>query len=221
MIAMQHLRQEPDRLAGMVRGMARTGNVVRLRPMAEPQSEVFAGELAGLIRAVANKDRQAFARLFEYFAPRIKGMMMRGGLAAAAAEDLAQDTLLAVWRKAHLYDPSVGSAAAWVFTIARNRRIDLARTAQRAPPEIADPGTDSVDEEPLPDAALAAVQLEEKVRAALEHLNPDQKRVVQLSFFENRSHSEIAETLGIPMGTVKSRIRLAFQRLRDLLGELQ
>jgi RNA polymerase sigma-70 factor (ECF subfamily) len=189
--------------------------------MAEPQSEVFAGELAGLIRAVANKDRQAFARLFEYFAPRIKGMMMRGGLAAAAAEDLAQDTLLAVWRKAHLYDPSVGSAAAWVFTIARNRRIDLARTAKRAPPEIADPGADSVDEEPLPDAALAAVQLEEQVRAALEHLNPDQKRVVQLSFFENRSHSEIAETLGIPMGTVKSRIRLAFQRLRDLLGELQ
>ncbi len=189
--------------------------------MAEPQSDDSSGNLARLIQSVANRDREAFARLFEYFAPRIKAMMMRGGLAAAPAEDLAQDTMLAVWRKAHLYDPSAGSAAAWVFTIARNRRIDLVRTAQRAPPEGVEAAGEQIDDQPLPDAAVAAAQLEDKVRSALQHLSPDQQRVVRLSFFENQSHSEIAATLDIPMGTVKSRIRLAFQRLRDLLGELQ
>jgi RNA polymerase sigma-70 factor (ECF subfamily) len=189
--------------------------------MAEPQPEVSAGELAGLLRAVASKDRDAFARLFDYFAPRIKSMMMGGGMDATPAEDVAQDTMLTVWRKAHLYDPDLGSASAWIYTIARNRRIDLARSAQRAPLESSEAGHDQVDDQPLPDDVVAAVELEDRVRMALAELKSEQQHVVTLSFFENRSHAEIAEKLDLPLGTVKSRIRLAFHRLRDLLGEFQ
>jgi RNA polymerase sigma-70 factor (ECF subfamily) len=189
--------------------------------MAEPQSEVSAGDLSAMLRDVANRDRDAFARLFEHYAPRIKSMMMRSGLDSIPAEDVAQDTMLTVWRKAHLYDPVLGSASAWIYTIARNRRIDMARAAQRAPLESSEAGDDQIDDQPLPDEAVAAVELEERVRIALGELSPDQQRVVRLSFFENRSHAEIAERLELPLGTVKSRIRLAFQRLRDLLGEVQ
>lgn len=221
MIATQTWRQELSRPTGSSRLPFRTGNVVRLRSMAEPQPELSAGDLAGLLRAVASKDRDAFARLFDYFAPRIKSMMMRSRLDATPAEDVAQDTMLTVWRKAHLYDPDMGSASAWIYTIARNRRIDLARSAQRAPLASPEAGHDQVDEQPLPDDVVAAVELEEKVRMALAALNPDQQHVVTLSFFENRSHAEIAEKLDLPLGTVKSRIRLAFHRLRDLLGEFQ
>ncbi len=189
--------------------------------MAEPRAEVSAVELASLIRDVANEDRQAFARLFGHFAPRIKSMMMRGGMPAARAEDLAQDTMLAVWRKAHLYDPGAGSAAAWIYTIARNRRIDLARTALRSASESAAQEVEQIDDEPLPDALVASAQFAVRVRAALQKLNPEQQQVVRLAFFDSQSHSEIAETLNIPLGTVKSRIRLAFGRLRELLGDLQ
>lgn len=189
--------------------------------MADPQPEVSAGDLSALLRDVANKDRHAFARLFEHYAPRIKSMMMRSGLDAVPAEDVAQDTMLTVWRKAHLYDPVLGSASAWIYTIARNRRIDLVRAALRAPLESSETDNDQVDDQPLPDEMVAAVELEERVRIALAKLSPDQQRVVRLSFFENRSHAEIAERLELPLGTVKSRIRLAFQRMRDLLGEVQ
>ncbi|MEZ5773669.1 MAG: sigma-70 family RNA polymerase sigma factor [Hyphomicrobiaceae bacterium] len=189
--------------------------------MPDPQPDVTAADLAGLLDAVGRQDRAAFIRLFEHFAPRIKAMLMRSGAAAAQAEDVAQDTMLTIWRKAHLYDPSAGSAAAWVFTIARNRRIDVARAMQRTLAEGDDQQRDQADDQPLPDAVLASVELQSRVREALKGLNPDQQRVIVMSFFEDRPHAEIAEALGIPLGTVKSRIRLAVQRLRDLLGELQ
>jgi RNA polymerase sigma-70 factor, ECF subfamily len=221
MIAMQTWMREFSQPIGPPRPPPRTGNVVRLRSMAKPQTEVAADELTRLLRAVADKNRDAFARLFEYFAPRIKSMMMSGGLDAMPAEDVAQDTMMTVWRKAHLYDPVLGSASAWIYTIARNRRIDVARSAQRAPLESPEAGHDQVDDQPLPDDVVAAVELENKVRIALAELKPDQQHVVKLSFFENRSHAEIAERLNLPLGTVKSRIRLAAQRLRDLLGEFQ
>jgi len=221
MIAIQTGRQAPSRSIGPPWPSPHSGNVVRLRSMAEPQSEVSAGDLSAMLRDVANRDRDAFARLFEHYAPRIKSMMMRSGLDSIPAEDVAQDTMLTVWRKAHLYDPVLGSASAWIYTIARNRRIDMARAAQRAPLESSEAGDDQIDDQPWPDEAVAAVELEERVRIALGELSPDQQRVVRLSFFENRSHAEIAERLELPLGTVKSRIRLAFQRLRDLLGEVQ
>lgn len=221
MMIVEHWREDRVRTPLFGGPAARTGVKVRSRSMAEPRAEVSAVELASLIRDVANEDRQAFARLFGHFAPRIKSMMMRGGMPAARAEDLAQDTMLAVWRKAHLYDPGAGSAAAWIYTIARNRRIDLARTALRSASESAAQEVEQIDDEPLPDALVASAQFAVRVRAALQKLNPEQQQVVRLAFFDSQSHSEIAETLNIPLGTVKSRIRLAFGRLRELLGDLQ
>jgi RNA polymerase sigma-70 factor, ECF subfamily len=177
----------------------------------------------GLIRAVAaDRDRVAFARLFDYFAPRVKSFMLRSGVAAATAEELAQETMLTVWRKADLFEPASAGAAAWIFTIARNLRIDAHRREQRAGQSMAsDIDTEfQVDESPQPDAVFGANEVERRVRAALTELSAEQTRVIELSFFEEKAHAEIAQILGIPLGTVKSRLRLAMKRLRDLLGEL-
>ncbi len=169
----------------------------------------------------ARADHSAFAALFEFFAPRIKSFMRRSGESEAQADELAQEAMLMVWRKAALFDPATTGAAAWIFTIARNLRIDAQRRARREGAAA----TGDIDQEfliddaPGPDAKLATAQSESQVRSALVKLSPDQRRVVQMSFFEEKPHTEIAETLRIPIGTVKSRLRLAMKRLRSLLGE--
>jgi RNA polymerase sigma-70 factor, ECF subfamily len=176
-----------------------------------------------LIRAIAaHQDRSAFATLFEYFGPRIKALMQRSGVSEAKAEELAQETMLLVWRKAALFDPATTGAAAWIFTIARNLRIDAHRRERRGGAiETSDVEIEfQIDDSPQPDARLATAQSEERIRSALSNLSADQMRVVELSFFEDKAHAEIAEILGIPLGTVKSRLRLAMSRLRNLLSEL-
>ncbi len=173
-----------------------------------------------LIRAIAaDQDRDAFARLFAYFAPRVKAFMQRSGVAADAAEELAQETMLNVWRKAALFDAGTAGAAAWIFTIARNLRIDAYRRTQRGIDAIAAEFEFELeaDDALQPDAAMIAKQDQTRVRAALDQLSAEQLRVVELSFFEQQAHADIAATLGIPLGTVKSRLRLAMNRLRDLL----
>jgi RNA polymerase sigma-70 factor, ECF subfamily len=176
-----------------------------------------------LIRAIAtDQDRAAFATLFEYFAPRIKAFLQRSGASEASAEELAQETMLAVWRKASLFDPDSAGAAAWIFTIARNLRIDAHRRDRRGGAvESSDVELEfQIDDAPRPDSRLATAQSEERVRSALSQLSADQIRVIELSFFEEKAHAEIAQILGIPLGTVKSRLRLAMSRLRNLLSEL-
>ncbi|MDX2203133.1 MAG: sigma-70 family RNA polymerase sigma factor [Hyphomicrobiaceae bacterium] len=178
-------------------------------------------DLARLIVAIAqSKDRAAFTRLFGHFAPRVKTYMLRLGAAPALAEDLAQETLLMVWRKAALFDPAGASASGWVYTIARNLRRDRLRRDNHpaeTQPELA------LQPEAMtpPDVALDAADLEQRVRQAMARLGDDQRRVVRLSFFEDRPHAEIAAALGIPLGTVKSRLRLAMKKLRDLLDDTQ
>lgn len=176
-----------------------------------------------LLRAIAlHQDRSAFATLFAHFAPRIKTYMQRSGSSDMHAEELAQETMLAVWRKASLFDPAAAPAATWIFTIARNLRIDAYRRERRGvTTEASDIAPEfKVDEAPRPDARLIAAQLEQRVRAALDSLSEEQQRVVELSFFGDVAHGEIAKILKIPLGTVKSRLRLAMSRLRNLLGEL-
>lgn len=176
-----------------------------------------------LIRAIAtDQDRAAFAALFEYFAPRIKSFLQRSGASEASAEELAQETMLAVWRKAALFDPESAGAAAWIFTIARNLRIDAHRRDGRGGvTETSDVEIEfQIDDSPLPDSRLASAQSEERVRSALSKLSADQVRVIELSFFEEKAHADIAKILEIPLGTVKSRLRLAMSRLRNLLSEL-
>lgn len=183
-----------------------------------------ADEWAHLIEEVgARQDREAFAALFVHFAPRVKSIMRRSGASEAHADELAQETMLTIWCKAPLFDPGKGSAATWVFAIARNLRIDAFRREQRGGERDLDIDTDIeefIDGLPPSDSLLAAAQLEQRVRAAMRELSDDQVRVIELSFFEEKPHSEIAELLQIPLGTVKSRLRLAMPRLRTLLGDL-
>lgn len=177
-------------------------------------------ELADLIEAIAaDRDREAFTALFDHFAPRIKGFLMRSNTPPARAEELAQESLLMVWRKAEQYDRNKAGASAWIFTIARNLRIDVARREQRS--RLLDlEATDDAEPPAPPDAMLLIGEREQRVHAALTHLSDDQLRVVRLSFFEGKAHADIASELELPLGTVKSRIRLAMNRLRELLGDL-
>lgn len=167
-----------------------------------------------LITRIAAGDRQAFALAFSRYAGRVKSYLMRLGASPAAAEDLAQDAMVSVWRRAASFDPAKARASTWIFVIARNAWIDRLR---REKVELAyrsglDDGEESIEERP--DESAERGQIEERVRAALGSLSEDQREVVQLSFFEDRPHSEIAKRLDLPLGTVKSRLRLALIKLR-------
>ena len=166
----------------------------------------------------ADRDRQAFGVLFTHFAPRVKAYLLRSGSSDQLAEELAQETLLRVWRKAHQFNPSIASPSTWVFRIARNIRIDALRRDHR--PEI-DPEDPALvpEQDASADQQIEVAQQRKKIRAAVDMLPPDQKQAILMSFFEDKPHSEIAEQLGLPLGTVKSRIRLAFARVRKTLGD--
>jgi RNA polymerase sigma-70 factor (ECF subfamily) len=172
-----------------------------------------------IAQIAARQDRAAFAALFNFYAPRIKGLMMRTGCTPDVAEEIAQEALLAVWRKASYFDPSRANASAWIFTIARNLRTDRLR---RQVLSVKYAQSEALDEESSSDPTddLSAAQLNRRVANALTSLSDDQLRVVKLSFFEERPHNEIAQVLGIPLGTVKSRLRLAMSHLRKTLGDL-
>jgi len=186
----------------------------RVRPPVTPTD----GEYDRLIEAVAlRRDREAFARLFEHFAPRLKAYLMKAGAPPGAAEDFAQDAMLTVWRKAELFDSTKARAATWIFTIARNRRLDVLRQdARRTPmPEI----ELSQDEPERPDQILSMSQDAARLKTAMTRLSADQIEVLRLAFFQDNPHSEIARRLDLPLGTVKSRIRKAMIKLRTLLDD--
>ncbi|MBX3429566.1 MAG: sigma-70 family RNA polymerase sigma factor [Hyphomonadaceae bacterium] len=167
-----------------------------------------------LIVRVARGDREAFTRLFAAYAGKVKGYLLRLGAPAAAAEDLAQDAMVAIWRRAASFDATKAKASTWIFVIARNAWIDKLR---REKTELAYRSVIVVSEESedeAPDEAVVRGQTEERVSAAMATLSEEQRQVVRLSFFEDRSHSEIAERLSLPLGTVKSRLRLALIKLR-------
>jgi RNA polymerase sigma-70 factor (ECF subfamily) len=187
--------------------------------MSDDRKGAMAPDPVRWIVAIAERrDRAAFAALFDFYAPRVKSMLMRMGVGAETAEDIAQDTLLAVWGKAAQYDPARAAASAWIYAIARNSRIDRLRRDKRE--KLIELYESVEPEEPQrPDVSFDAAQGETRVRAALGELPDEQVRVVQLSFFEGRAHGDIAKLLDLPLGTVKSRLRLAMNRLRNLLGE--
>lgn len=170
-----------------------------------------------LLAAVAAGDRDAFAQLFHRYAGRIKAMMIRSGSPPDLAEEVAQEVMVSVWRKAASFDPAKASVATWIYTVARNRRVDLLRRAARPQPDPDDP-LFRPDPQPPAESAMAAAERDARLRRALHALPPDQLEVVRLAFFAGLSHGEIAERLGAPLGTVKSRLRLSFARLRARLG---
>jgi RNA polymerase sigma-70 factor (ECF subfamily) len=176
------------------------------------------GDFSSLIVAVAQRaDRGAFAVLFSHFAPRVKSYLLRLGAAPESAEELAQETLLIVWRRAASFDPGRAAASTWIFTIARNLRIDLLRR-ERRPVVTEDPST-APEPTPQPEAIALMTEQEIRIAAAVAQLPSDQAEVIRLSFFADKPHSEIAGALNLPLGTVKSRVRLAMTRLRLLLDE--
>ncbi len=179
------------------------------------QADEAQGEWVAQVLRVAQKgDEAAFAELFAHFAPRVKAFLMKSGAGAALAEECAQDVMATLWHKAHLFDPARASVATWIFTIARNRRIDALRKARRPEPEDLPWGP-----EPEPDQAdaLALQQESTKLGVALARLPDNQRVLIEQAYFGDLSHGEIAKITGLPLGTIKSRIRLALEKLRQAM----
>lgn len=164
------------------------------------------------------RDRAAFADLFDHFAPRLKGFIMRSGTGSGQAEEIVQDVMLTVWRKADQFDPERAQVSAWIYQITRNRQIDMIRKEKRPLPE--ELGEDPSSE---PDASqiLAVEQEAGHLKKALSQLNPDQREVIEKAYLGELTHQEISTQTGLPLGTIKSRIRLALDRLRHDLKDMR
>lgn len=161
-----------------------------------------------------HQDKEAFAALFDHFAPRVKGFLIKSGADVATAEECAQDVMVTLWRKAHLFDGSRASVATWVFTIARNRRIDVLRKEKRPEPEDLTWGPEA---EPDQADVLALQQENTRLKEAISDLPEAQRVLIEQAYFGDLSHREIASRTGLPLGTIKSRIRLALDRLRHVM----
>jgi RNA polymerase sigma-70 factor, ECF subfamily len=183
----------------------------RVTLVAEPGTEDWA---ALLKRVRDTQDRKAFAALFRHFAPRVKAYLMKSGAGEALAEECTQEVMTTLWTKAHMFDPSRAGVSTWVFTIARNRRIDALRRQRRPEPEDLTWGPEA---EPDQADAIALRQENEKLAKAIASLPAKQRELIDRAYFGDLSHSEIADETGLPLGTIKSRIRLALDRLRHTM----
>lgn len=161
------------------------------------------------------KDTTAFAELFAYFGPRVKSFLMKSGASPDLAEECTQEVMVTLWNKSHLFDPSKASVSTWIFTIARNRRIDLLRKQRRVEPEDLPWGP---EEDPQQDEVLALQQETEILGKAIAALPAKQRMLIEKAYYGELTHSEIAAQTGLPLGTIKSRIRLALDRLRHSIG---
>jgi len=170
--------------------------------------------IAQMERIQIAQDQSAFAELFQHFAPRVKAFLMKSGANDTLAEEIAQEVMATLWHKAHMFDPSRASVATWIFTIARNRKIDAFRKQRRPEPEDLTWGPEA---EPDQEDVLALQQETDKLAQAMSELPQKQRELVERAYFGDLSHSEIAEETGLPLGTIKSRIRLALERLRHTM----
>ena len=200
--------------------------VMGLHPRAEAEQQIvpkpvtpqYSEQTQWMLAVRDDRDRAAFSRLFDYFAPRLTGVAMRSGLGRSAAEDVAQEVMLAVWRKANSFDPHRAQVSAWIFQIARNRRIDLVRKENRPIPEeikMADSIEDDASQ------IMAMEQETGLLKTALQRLKPDQREMIEKAYLGELSHNEISDQTGLALGTVKSRIRLGLERLRHELKGLR
>ena len=184
------------------------------RPFREAMSDL-------LSRIATDRSEDAFRTLFNEIGPKVRNFMLQQGADPALAEELAQETLLTVWRKAALYSADKGSPTTWIYTIARNLRTDHIRR-QRAWQELTDEHAEAIPSDDAPaDDVISERQRQSRVQAVLKDLPPEQLEVVTLAFMEGLPHGEIAQRLSLPLGTVKSRIRLAYQKLRTALEDLR
>ena len=170
-----------------------------------------------LLKVKSDRDAEQFARLFGHFAPRVKGFLMKSGASEALADETTQEAMALVWRKSDQFDPARASAATWIFTIVRNKQIDAIRKQRRPEPEELPWGMDAP-----PDAAeiVEVSQEEERLRMAVKELPARQREIIEKAYFGELTHTQISDVTGLPLGTIKSRIRLGLERLRhELLSE--
>jgi RNA polymerase sigma-70 factor (ECF subfamily) len=173
-----------------------------------------------IAKVAASRDREAYRALFLHFGPRVKALMLRAGADHAQAEDLVQEVMMTVWRKVDLYSPERGAVSTWIYTIARNARIDrLRRNSSRAYEDLE--GMDLPSDDPSGEDEAFASQRSERVAQALLELPDDQKQIIELAYIDDMSQSEIADKLAVPLGTVKSRMRLAYGKLKVRLEEVR
>lgn len=184
------------------------------RSMSKAKTEETEDWVALVDRVKRAQDRAAFKALFDHFAPRVKAYLIKSGADMALAEECTQDVMATLWHKAHLFDPSRASVATWVYTIARNRRIDILRKQRRPEPEDLAWGPEA---EPEPDEIVGLQQESAKLGEAMASLPQKQRDLIEKAYFGELSHSEIAAETGLPLGTIKSRIRLALDRLRHAM----
>lgn len=209
-----HARGMPAALQASAR-RAKLGRAMGAHAVADSRTD----EMTEALLAVRDRrDRQAFGRLFDHFGPRLKAMLLRSGLRDGSAEDIVQDVMLAVWHKASQFDPHRAQASSWIYRMARNRQIDLAR---RKPLPLPEPTEEPADLEPDSEHILALRQEAALLREALDQLSPEQQGMIHKAFLEDLPHSQISQMTGLPLGTIKSRIRLGLDRLRHELKALK
>jgi len=184
----------------------------------DPDQTLQAKQFADHMERVAHeRNRTSFAAIFHFYAPRVKAYLIRSNCQPAHAEEITQEVMTTVWRKAELFDRTKSSVSTWLFRIARNQFIDRIRRdkSDRLDPEDPTMFPKTVD---FDDEEIDVLERDQRVRACIAQLPTEQARLIRLSFFESKPHSQISEELGLPLGTVKSRIRLAFTRLRKTLA---
>lgn len=199
-----------QRYAGPITSLSQRGQD-RVSAIGDAKNEQW---VALVSRVREDKDRRAFAELFTHFAPRVKSFLMKSGANEALAEECTQEVMATLWTKSHMFDPSRASVSTWVFTIARNRKIDALRRQRRPEPEELPWGPQA---EPDQADQLALQQEAEKLAKAIADLPAKQRELIERAYFGDLSHSEIADVTGLPLGTIKSRIRLALDRLRHAM----
>ncbi|WP_394358464.1 sigma-70 family RNA polymerase sigma factor [Halocynthiibacter halioticoli] len=171
-------------------------------------------ETQWMIAVRDNRDKAAFGALFDHYAARLKGFVMRSGVSSGQAEEIVQDVMLTVWRKADQFDPNRAQVSAWVYQVTRNRMIDMIRKERRPIPEEL---TQEPDPEPDASQSLALEQEATKLREAIQRLKPDQREIIERVYLGELTHQEISNQTGLPLGTIKSRVRLGLERLRHEL----
>ena len=193
---------------------AATGADLNGRDLSERPTQTLSDQTIWMLAVRDSRDKRAFAHLFDHFAPRLKGFILRSGVTSAEAEEIVQDVMLSVWHKAASFDPHRAQVSSWIYQIARNRQVDILRKTRRPVPE-------ELKEEPTTDMdSVQIIALEQeaaKLQDALATLSADQREMVEKAYLGELSHSEIHAETGLPLGTIKSRIRLGLERLRHEL----
>lgn len=202
---------------------AKRGSIAANSVLAQPKEQpgvrrAYSDQTIWMLAVRDQRDKAAFEQLFDYYAPRLKGFIIRSGTSNAQAEEITQDVMLTIWRKAHLFDPQRAQVSSWIYQVARNRQIDIIRRESRPiPEELQTPESSEEDASQI----IALDQEASLLRQALEKLKPGQREMVEKAYLGDLTHAEIKEQTGLPLGTIKSRIRLGLEKLRHELKDLR